>query len=109
MRQGGFALLLALCTALSGAQSQKVVPVEGSPFWVTGLSRAEAQAFLEALQAAVQSGDASRVARLTFFPLTVNGRPGPADAGAFTREFATLFNERVRRAVRRGQQGQRTR
>jgi len=69
------------------------------PFAAAGISYEEAGAFLARLQAAVTAHDASAVAALTQFPLTVNGKPGPKDAAEFAQQFDAIYNGRVRAAV----------
>jgi hypothetical protein len=97
--RSGLAALLALAVSVSSLSAERALPVEGSPFRVTGISQTEASDFLKQLQGAVGKGDAAAVAALTHFPLLVNGKPGPRDAAEFTRDFHTLFNDRVRSAA----------
>jgi hypothetical protein len=80
--------------------ARAAAPPAQEPFAVAGISRAEAAGFLARLQRSVSDGDAAAVASLTRFPLTVNGRTGAATPAEFLARYQSIFNERVRAAVR---------
>ena len=90
-------LTLAGMTSVAGESTSG----RPEPFEVAGITYAEATEILHELQIAVAANDASAVAALTEFPLTVTGRPGPATASQFARDFTSIYTERVRAAVRK--------
>jgi hypothetical protein len=84
-----------LCCFTSALPATKDV----DPFAEAGVTRAEAADFLVTLQVALAHDDSERVAAMTMFPLTVRGKRGPRDAAELLRDFAAVYNAKVRAAV----------
>jgi hypothetical protein len=83
----------------SVAAAPSAAPAPQEHLATAGITHAEAAVFLRRLQLAVKTRDADAVASLTIFPLTVRGKPGPANASELTQHSAEIFNEKVRAAV----------
>lgn len=88
------AVFALLCTALLSSAARSA-----EPFTAAGISYEEAGTFLRQLREAVTAHNATAVAALTQFPLTVNGKPGPKDAAEFAQQFDAIYTGRVRAAV----------
>jgi hypothetical protein len=97
--QRAAALVLALLTVAS-AMGAPSASGDADAFAVAGLTRPEVAAVLAQLQGAVAAHDAARISALTFFPLTVRGRPGPKNASELARDFDAVFTGKVRAAIR---------
>lgn len=113
--------LVALCACGASEESadSRATPQEGaapaaaaaqesesratSPdFSVAGLSVVEVESFLDSLKAAVADDDASAVASMVRYPITVqlDGRGTMIDAAAdFVSRYSDIMNESVRSAV----------